>query len=116
MGRVLKHNVSVRKSLVSPVYTFRAGEELPDEFLDLVGEHLFQEEQAEPNFKRVKKTGLPSVPTKKEEPKELEVPGRNASKPTWQKFLTEAKVDFPEDASRDDLVEIAEKALPDLEI
>lgn len=116
MGRVLKHNVTVRQSLISPVCTFLAGEELPDEFLGLVGEHLFQDEVAEPNFKRVKKTGLPSVPVVEEKPKELEVPGRNASKPTWQKFLTEAKVDFPEDASRDDLVEIAEKALPDLEI
>ena len=116
MARVLKHNVTLRQSLTSPVYSFLAGEELPDWAEGLVGEHLFTDEEKEPVFKRVRKTGLPSAPVKVEEPKELEVPARGSSKAKWVSFLTEAGVDFPEEASRDDLVEIAERALPDLEI
>ena len=116
MGRVLKHNVTLRQTLTSPVYSFLAGEELPDWADGLVGDHLFTETEKEPVFKRVRKTGLPSAPEVPEEKKELKVPGRSAAKAKWVQFLTDAGVEFPEDASRDDLVEIAEKAMPDLEI
>lgn len=118
MGRVLKRNITVRPTLTSPFHTFLAGEELPEEFAHLVGEHVFSDKETIPSFKRVsrKKTGLPSLPEEKQEKKELTVPAKNGSKPSWQAFLKEAGVAFPEDASREDLIDIASKALPELNI
>lgn len=116
MGRVLKQNVVLRQSLTSPVYSFRKGEELPDWAADLVGDHVFEEKQAEPAFSRVKKTGLPSAPPVKEEKKEIEVPGRSSAKAKWAAFLDESGIEYPEDASRDDMIEIAEAKIEGIEI
>ena len=116
MGKTLKHNIMLRQSLTSPVHSFVAGEELPEWAEALVGKHVFEEAEAAPDFRRVKKTGLPSAPPVVEEAKELEVPAGNASRASWAKFLTEAGVEYPEDCSRDDLKDIAAKALPELEI
>ncbi len=41
MGKILKANVTLRTGVGSFPVTFFAGEELPDEYVDLVGEHLF---------------------------------------------------------------------------
>lgn len=117
MGRVLKHNVALRQSLSGPVQTFSAGETLPDWAKDLVGDHLFIEGESEPDFRVVKpKTGLPSAPKVVEEEVSLDVPARSAAKAKWAKFLESAGIDFPTDASRDDLVDLAVKAMPDIEL
>ena len=116
MGRVLKQNVVLRQSLTSPVYSFHKGEELPDWAADLVGDHVYEEKQAEPTFTRVKKTGLPSAPTPKVEKKEIEVPSSNSAKAKWAAFLDESGIEYPEDASRDDMIKIAKAKIEGLEV
>lgn len=117
MGKILKHSVVVRRSLNGYPETFKEGEELPDELIDLVGEHLFEgytppkEEGRRPGTHVKVKTGLPSEGKKKSAPEKGvsdEMPGRSASKASWQAYADRKGIKYPEDAGRDDIIALVD--------
>lgn len=120
MGRVLKQNVVLRQGQLGSAKVFLRGEELPDEFLPFVGEHLFEEASGyvpekdstpepspviKPKEKKVKK---------EEEPKTDTPPSRKASHATWFNYAKNHGVDVPEEAGRNDIVELFYEKFPEL--
>lgn len=119
MGKVLKFNVTLRRSMNAYPETFKAGEELPDELTHLVGEHVFTGKATDKIAKVEKtKTAKPKVSReaeKTEQPKpEDVVPKKSASKALWEKFAKSKGVSLPDDAGRDDIVELVYAKFPEL--
>lgn len=116
MGRILKQNVILRPSELEPPIVFLADQELPDEYLDQVGEHLFREEEkvdeaVEPgrDVYAPKKPANVKSQVKKEKPAEPEkpvLPKDNAAKAAWASFAEAHGISIPADAGRDDIREI----------
>lgn len=117
MGKVLKHNVMLRRNPpAGEVSSFKAGDTLPDWAEDRVGEHLFEDARGEVEPKEVERK-LPEPPAvKPEAEKELEVPSRKKSVATWRKFAKEAGVELPAKANREEIIEKVVEKHPDLEI
>lgn len=121
MGKVLKFNVTLRRSMNAYPETFKAGQELPDELSHLVGQHLFTG-KASDKVAKVEKTSAASTKPKisreaekAEQPKpEDVVPKKGASKALWEKFAKSKGVSVPDDAGRDDIVELVYAKFPEL--
>lgn len=108
MGKILKQNVVLRPSELATPIVFLAGQELPDEYLDQVGDHLFKDPE------KFDRTDLPERVAdvvrphadKKEQPAEPEkpaLPKDNASKAEWTAFAEAHGISIPADAGRDDI-------------
>lgn len=110
MGRILKQNVILRPSPLAPPVVFLADQELPDEYLDRVGDHLFKEPKEADRVVAPKRATADVKPqVKKEKPAEPEkpvLPKDNASKAAWADFAEAHGISIPADAGRDDIREI----------
>lgn len=119
MGKVLKFNVTLRRSMNAYPETFKAGEELPDELSHLVGQHLFTgkatDKVAKVENKSAAKPKASREAEKTEQPKpEDVVPKKGASKALWEKFAKSKGVSIPDDAGRDDIVGLVYAKFPEL--
>ena len=122
MGRTLKQNVVLRQGQLGGAKVFLRGEELPDEFLPFVGEHLFeeaagyipQEEEVTEPTPEVKPKNKTSKKAKEDEPKVDTPPSRKASHATWASYAKEHGVEVPEEAGRNDIVQLFYEKFPEL--
>lgn len=116
MAKILKQNVVLRRAISESPVVFLEGEALPAEYEHLVGDHLFTEGAApkKAKAKAESKKAEPLAPSPEEEG--LTVPGRNASKATWLKFAQANDIVVPENAGRDDIVDLVKAKLPDLDV
>lgn len=117
MGKILKANVTLRKGVGSFPVTFFAGEELPDEYADLVGEHLFGG-KAKPKTAQKAAAAKPKETTKPKadsKPKKEDVPpSLGGSKASWLAFAESKGVKVPSDAGRDDIIALVHQEFPEL--
>lgn len=117
MGKILKANVTLRKGVGSFPVTFFAGEELPDEYADLVGEHLFGG-KAKPKTAQKAAAAKPKETTKPKvnsKPKKEDVPpSLGGSKASWLAFAESKGVKVPSDAGRDDIIDLVHQEFPEL--
>ena len=117
MGKILKANVTLRTGVGSFPVTFFAGEELPDEYVDLVGEHLFGG-KAKPKTAKKAEATKPKETTKTKadsKPKKEDVPpSLGGSKASWLAFAESKGVKVPSDAGRDDIVDLVHQEFPEL--
>lgn len=118
MAEVLKQNVLLRKEPPhGEIFTFVAGQELPDWAKDRVGKHLFEDARASKTEAKEVERNLPVAPEViPEDESEVTVPARGASAAAWKKFAKEANVQIPDRAKRDEIIALVEEAHPDLEI
>lgn len=117
MPKVLKQNVVLRRPLNNSPIVFLQGETLPKEYEAKVGSHLFVE-VTEAEAKKEKPKEVPREAELASTPEEegLEVPAGNASKAIWQKFAEANGVAIPEDAGRNDIIELVKAEMPDIEV
>lgn len=117
MGKILKANVTLRKGVGSFPVTFFAGEELPDEYAGLVGEHLFGG-KAKPKTAQKAAAAKPKETTKPKadsKPKKEDVPpSLGGSKASWLAFAESKGVKVPSDAGRDDIIDLVHQEFPEL--
>lgn len=117
MGKILKANVTLRKGVGSFPVTFFAGEELPDEYAHLVGEHLFGG-KAKPKTAQKAAAAKPKETTKPKadsKPKKEDVPpSLGGSKASWLAFAESKGVKVPSDAGRDDIIDLVHQEFPEL--
>lgn len=118
MGKILKANVTLRKGVGSFPVTFFAGEELPDEYVDLVGEHLFGGKAKPKTANKKAEAAKPKEANKKKadsQPKKEDVPpSLGGSKASWLAFAESKGVKVPSDAGRDDIIDLVHQEFPEL--
>lgn len=115
MSKVLKCNITLRQDMNSYPVSFEAGEELPEEFHHLVGEHVFG---GKPRMKapaQTAKAKSKSEPKKAPAPKKDTPPSEGGSKASWLAFAKSKGVTVPDDAGRDDIIELVYNKFPELE-
>lgn len=117
MGKILKANVTLRTGVGSFPVTLFAGEELPDEYAGLVGEHLFGG-KAKPKTAQKAAAAKPKETTKPKadsKPKKEDVPpSLGGSKASWLAFAESKGVKVPSDAGRDDIIDLVHQEFPEL--
>lgn len=113
MSRILKCNVTLCEDTGSFPRTFLAGEELPEKLVHLVGKHVFG---GKPKAKKPVQSEKPKAetkPTPKTAQKDT-VPSESGSKASWVAFAKKKGVSIPDDAGRNDIIEIVYTRFPEL--
>ena len=117
MSKVLRCNLTLRQDMNSYPVSFKAGEELPEEFHHLVGEHVFggkpRVKAPEQKTSSAKAKSKPE-PKKAPAPKKDTPPSEGGSKASWLAFAKSKGVTVPDDAGRDDIIELVYNKFPEL--
>lgn len=114
MSKVLRCNLTLRQDMNSYPVSFRAGEELPEEFHHLVGEHVFGGKPRAKAPAQTAKAKSKSETKKAPAPKKDTPPSEGGSKASWLAFAKSKGVTVPDDAGRDDIIELVYNKFPEL--
>ena len=114
MSKVLRCNLTLRQDMNSYPVSFKAGEELPEEFRHLVGEHVFGGKPRVKAPAQTAKAKSKSEPKKAPAPKKDTPPSEGGSKASWLAFAKSKGVTVPDDAGRDDIIELVYNKFPEL--